>query len=143
MAEYATEQKKVLLEFLTKNRESAYTVEELSKRLTEFYKSNAPGKSTVYRLITKLVSEGKVRRFVKGHSRSFVYQIIDGEGCHSHLHMKCTDCGKLLHLDEKLSEELVGKVLSSSSFSVNEGDTVLFGQCASCKINLDRIKKHD
>lgn len=132
MAEYATEQKKLLLSFLRDRCELAYTVEELVLEMKKTYGEGIPGKSTVYRLMTRLVEEGTVKRFVRGHSRQFVYQIVAGEHCHSHLHLKCMGCGKLIHLDEGLSEELLGKVRASSDFAVDEEETVLFGACAAC-----------
>ena len=132
MAEYATEQKRMLLRFLKEHGETAYTVEELVTGMREEYGESVPAQSTVYRLMTRLVEEGIVKRFVKGHSRKFVYQIVAGERCHSHLHLKCMGCGKLIHLEEKLSDELLGRVRMSSDFAVDEEETVLFGACASC-----------
>ncbi len=132
MAEYKTEQKKMLSDFLRTNRDQAYTVEDLVEGMRTMYGEGVPALSTVYRLITRLVEEGTVKRFVKGHSRRFVYQIVEGEHCHSHLHMKCIGCGRLLHLDDRVSDELLCAVRQSSHFSVNEEATVLFGQCASC-----------
>jgi Fur family ferric uptake transcriptional regulator len=132
MAEYATEQKKMLSDFLKANAQRAFSVDELVAEMRATYGAGAPGTSTVYRLMTRLVEEGTVKRFVKGHSRRFVYQIVDGDHCRTHLHLKCIECGKLLHLDEQISDALLNTIRSSSNFSVNEEETVLFGECASC-----------
>ena len=140
MAEYATEQKKMLLDFLREHCERAYTVEELVTGMQERYGSHVPGKSTVYRLMTHLVEEGTVKRFVKGHSRTFLYQIVAGEHCHSHLHLKCMGCGRLLHLDERVSDELLDRVRACSDFAVSEEETVLYGACADC--SHTQFKKH-
>ena len=132
MAGYVTEQKKMLSDFLRDHCEQAFSVEDLIEGMRLAYGEKIPGTSTVYRLVTKLVDEGTVKRFVKGHSRHFVYQIVEGEDCRSHLHLKCIGCGKLLHLDEKISNELLNKVRDNSDFSVNEEETVLFGECSDC-----------
>ena len=132
MAKYATEQKKMLLEFFKKHAEEAFTVEELAQGMKAAYGESAPGVSTVYRLVTGLREAGNLRRFVRGNSRHFVYQMVDGEHCHSHLHLRCTACGRLLHLDESLSEEIMRSVRRQSAFTVNEGDTVLLGCCQAC-----------
>lgn len=129
MAEYRTEQKRILMRILKENCEKAYTVEELIEKMGE----DAPGKSTVYRLITHLVEEGTVKRFVRGNSRKFAYQIVMGEHCDCHLHLKCMECGRLIHLDERVSDELLDKVRDTSDFSVSEEATVLFGKCKACK----------
>ena len=134
MAEYITEQKKTLLGFLKQHSECSFTVEELTDGIKKMKQSGgiAPGKSTVYRLMTRFVEEGTVKRFVRGHSRRFVYQIVSGERCNLHLHMKCMRCGKLFHLDESLTDELIEKVKKLYNFSVSESETVLFGKCAEC-----------
>ena len=133
MAQYLTEQKKTLSKFLSQRGETAYSIEELIDALSREYGDRAPGKSTVYRLITRLVDEGSVKRFVKGNSRKFVYQAVNGKNCHAHLHLRCTDCGKLIHLDHSISDRLVDQVAMCSDFSVNEAETVLLGKCKECK----------
>ena len=141
MAQYRTEQKTMLLDFLRSHRETAYTVDELVAGMRLCYGDGTPGTSTVYRLMTHLVAEGTVKRFVKGNSRRFVYQIVGGEACHSHLHLKCMACGKLLHLDEAVSERLLCAVRSSSDFSVSEEQTVLFGACAGCRSAKEKAEE--
>lgn len=133
MAKYATEQKKMLLDFLKAHPEDSFTVEEIFLGMKAAYGEGVTGASTVYRLVTGLLEEGCLRRFVKGNSRHFVYQIVDGEHCHAHLHLRCTHCGRLLHLGEALSEEILKNVFLESCFAVSEGDTVLLGRCESCR----------
>lgn len=140
MAEYATEQKKMLSDFLKSHAERAFSMEELIEALRDTYGAGAPGSSTVYRLMTRLVEEGSVKRFVKGHSRCFLYQGVRDEHCRSHLHLKCTECGRLVHLDERVSETLLDTIRSNSDFSVNEEETVLFGACASCRYDKSGTK---
>lgn len=134
MAEYITEQKKTLLGFLRQHSERSFTVEELTESIKKMKQGmgRAPAKSTVYRLMTRFVEEGTVKRFVRGHSRRFVYQIVSCERSELHLHMKCMKCGKLFHLDEGLSDELMEKVKKLCDFSVNGSETVLFGNCVEC-----------
>ncbi len=135
MAEYITEQKRILKKILEDNCDSAYTVEELLEKMKVACPDKAPGKSTVYRLITHLVNEGTVKRFSRDDGRKSAYQIVGGEHCDCHLHLKCTNCGKLIHLDDKVSDELLLKVQSTNDFSVSEEATVLFGKCGECKKN--------
>ena len=132
MAEYNTEQKKILRVYLKENCDRAYTIGELIDELREKHGESAPAKSTVYRLMPNLVEEGSVKRLVKGHGRSFVYQAIAGDDCRCHLHLKCISCGRLLHLDHKTSDELLLKVMNNCSFTISEEETVLLGKCLSC-----------
>ena len=133
MAEYVTEQKRILKRILEENCDKAYTVDELYEKVKQTGGERSLGKSTVYRLITHLVEEGSVKRFTKENGRKSAYQIVMGEHCDCHLHLKCLDCGKLIHLDEDVSGRLVGAVMDKSDFSVNEEATVLFGKCGDCK----------
>ena len=117
MATYNTHQKDILLSFLKENKDTPMGIDELSQRLSAVC-PDAPGKSTIYRLIGQLVEKGTVKRFVRGNSRQFLYQLAGSEECHSHLHLKCTECGKLLHMGHSLSEQLLSDILGESDFSV-------------------------
>ena len=132
MTGYQTEQKKMLLEYLRENRERACTVEEAVVALRERCREHAPGKSTVYRLMQRLVEDGEVKRLSVGNSRRFVYQLMAGKTCCAHLHMKCRACGRLFHLDERVSHEIAQVLVQAGGFSLCEADTVLFGECAAC-----------
>lgn len=138
MATYKTHQKEVLLSFLKNNPDKPFSVEELALALEKEF-SDPPGKSTVYRLVGQLVESGTVKRFVKGNSRQFLYQISGGEECHHHLHLKCTGCGKLLHMRHELSEQVINEILGGSDFAVEPENTTLFGCCKDCKHKGDGL----
>ena len=132
MAEYNTEQKKLLLDFLEKNHDSSYTIEEITNELKA--RGATVGKSTVYRLMTRLVEEKRVKRQLSDGSRKAIYRITLDSHCHNHLHLQCIKCGKVLHLDEEVSDKLLDTVKQINNFSVSEEDTVLMGKCADCKL---------
>lgn len=137
MTGYHTEQKKMLLQFLHEHRTEAYTIEEAAFGLKARYGNAAPAKSTVYRLVQRLVEEGEVKRLVMGNSRRFVYQLTDGEACHTHLHMQCRACGRLFHLEERFSHALAQQVAEAEGFTLCESDTVLLGECAACHAHTE------
>ena len=130
MAKYHTEQKKLLLDFLKANSGNSYTIDEIAIALED----SSIGKSTIYRLMTRLVEEKTVRRSAGKKGRQFVYRIIASDHCRNHLHLQCTECGRILHLDEKTSDALLDRVNEIKGFSVSEEDTVLMGKCADCKV---------
>lgn len=125
---YNTEQKKAIVAFLHAHSSEQFTVEEIAAAL-----SGEVGVSTVYRRMPELVKSGDVKRFEVEGARKSVYQAVSCERCGEHLHMKCVDCGRLLHLDHDVSEQIAGLVAENSAFSVSEGKTVLFGTCEECK----------
>ena len=133
MAEYKTHQRELVTNFLFEHSEIQYSVDELVQGLHDSCGEDAPGKSTVYRLINRLVDDGTVKRFEKSNSRQFVYQIAGGAECHRHLHMKCLSCGRLLHMEHELSDELISLIYGDSDFEVDREQTTLFGCCKDCK----------
>lgn len=124
---YHTEQREQLLTFLRTHADRAYTAEELAEQL-----GGSPALSTVYRLINRLAEEGDVRRLYRDGSRRFLYQATGGEACRSHLHLQCTACGRLIHLDDDTSEAM-RQMLDTADFEVDEGRTVLLGHCRTCR----------
>lgn len=129
MAEYKTKQKEILLEYLRETSDTPQSVEAVVNALRE--RGYTPGQSTVYRLIKKLCDEGTLKCFSEG--KKFLYQLVGGDECHHHLHLKCTQCGRLLHMDHEQSERLIENIYGNSGFAVSETDTTLFGTCGDCK----------
>lgn len=128
MKTYNTHQRTALIEFLESNSDKAFTIEEIIENID----NDELSQSTVYRLMTKLVENGLVHRTVKGNSRSFIYQFINNEKCEGHLHMKCTDCGKVYHLDSSVSSVIKKDIGSSTGFEI-DSQTVILGRCNTCK----------
>lgn len=125
---YNTEKRAALLRFFSERSTEAYSLDEVCEILLP----DGKGKSTVYRLAAKLVEEGVLRKITEQKSRHCTYQYVGGEECAEHLHLKCRDCGKLIHLDEGSTKSLEEKLLKSSGFALDES-TLIFGKCAECK----------
>ena len=106
---YQTEQKKALLAFLRGHQEDAFSIEQLSAAMAADPALPPVGKSTLYRLISQLVEEGSVKRFTKGHSRHFLYQLLPH--CGGHLHLRCSRCGKLYHMEDGESAAIIEEIV--------------------------------
>ena len=131
---YQTEQKKVLFEYLRQHSEQAFTIDELAAAMqADTTLASVPGKSTLYRLMSQLVEEGRVKRFTKGHSRHFLYQMVACPHCTEHLHLRCTVCGKLYHMEDQESAQIVRTILENHHFAVDGADAVLPGCCEECQ----------
>lgn len=126
MEGYHTDQKDRLLDFLGQNTTRQLKMEEIVSAL-----DGKVGKSTVYRLMRSLVEEGRVRRFELG--RTIYYQYLSGAACDSHLHLKCTVCGRMQHLDCSVSTFLRRQILATDRFELDDRMTLLFGLCADCR----------
>ncbi|HHW46169.1 MAG TPA: transcriptional repressor [Clostridiales bacterium] len=129
MSSYVTEQRKRILEILKNSSERLFTVEELAEMLS----CEGISLSTVYRTINRLYSKGLVRRTAIDGSRKFAYQYIDDEHCTEHLHLSCTQCGKIFHLENDISSNLIKQIQQKNNFLIDNSKTLLRGICDRCK----------
>ena len=124
---YTTGKRQKIIDFMSENRDITYTLEQICDALTDAGK----GKSTVYRLVSELVAEGRLTRISDGRTRHCTYQYVGEDACHGHLHLKCKGCGRLVHLDERVSHSLEQTVLKVGGFVI-DGGALLLGTCEKC-----------
>ena len=95
---------------------------------------SAPGRSSVYRMLSALCEEGEVTKFPAGNGDSTsVYQHVGAHrNCDHHFHLHCLSCGDVLHLECKCSDEVADHLFDTHGFSVDRGRSVLYGICAAC-----------
>lgn len=132
MSGYNTAKKKLVADFFAKNRGKEFGVAEAAREL-----DGKVGFSSVYRIVARLEAEGTLRKFYREGEKQMVYRYFDCQACKAHLHMKCTECGKVYHLSSE-NTEAIGKILGKGFLLQNE-QTTLFGLCKAC--NIDEVKK--
>ena len=129
MRSYDTKAKNALSDYLRTNAQKQFTAEQLAEAM-----SATAGKSTVYRLLTRLCEEGEIRRLPREGTRGSFYQAIPDDKCLGHLHMKCTECGLLVHLNEAESRR-VSAIALENDFTLDAKLTMLYGKCEACRRN--------
>ncbi|MBR3446345.1 MAG: transcriptional repressor [Oscillospiraceae bacterium] len=134
---YQTRQKAVILAYLETHPERHVTAAELLHALTE--NGTPMGVATIYRQLEKLEQEGLVRRYSLDDRGSACWQYGGEEAkagtCHSHFHLKCTECGTLIHLDCDHLHEIAHHVASDHGFCIDPSRTVFYGICEACRKN--------
>ena len=96
----------------------------------------AIGRTTVYRHLDKLTESGKLRKFTTDGVSGACYQYADAkEICREHFHLKCEDCGELLHLECGALSEIQNHIFDEHAFKINALKTVLYGKCDNCLNN--------
>lgn len=92
-------------------------------------------RATVYRQIEHLVEEGSVIRFTPEGERRACLQLVRTEGCRGEhcYHLKCTECGRLIHLDCDEVKPLLEHLEREHGFTVDVHRTVLMGVCRDCR----------
>lgn len=129
---YNTKQRELIFELLKENGGGHMTAEEVANRLAE--NGNAVGKSTVYRYLDKLVESGEVRKYIVDEGISACYQYVGhSDRCNSHYHLKCSQCGALLHVECDYLDKVGEHVLEHHGFKMSNEKTVLYGTCVNCR----------
>ncbi|MBQ7336127.1 MAG: transcriptional repressor [Clostridia bacterium] len=128
--DYRTAGREALTGFLKQNPDCQFTVDELC---TAVNGENSGGKSSIYRHLTELCQKDIVRKYHSEERNCNVYQYV-GQGCdcRDHFHEKCVKCGKISHLDCHASADFISHLLREHGFSVNCGQSILYGVCADC-----------
>ena len=130
--EYKTRGKERLLSFLKGNSDRQYTADEIYDSLSD---ECAVGKSSLYRQLSHLCNEGVIRKFRSGEADAFVYQYMDKDhGCEDHFHLKCLSCGKVLHLECGVTEEMREHIQGEHAFKIDSSRSLLYGECAECSL---------
>ena len=123
------QQRKALLNYL-----SMHADERLSaKQLEDALKSEGISISAVYRNLSELEREGKVRRVNNSGSREVFYQYTDGAHCKDCLHLSCEKCGKTYHMNSAVAQTLIENLAQSDEFTIDKANTVLYGVCGDCR----------
>ena len=132
--EYNTKQKAQVLSYLEENAARHITAAELVHALTEH--GTPVGAATVYRQLERLEAQGLVRRYTLDDRGSACWQYGGAEAkagtCHSHFHLKCVQCGVLVHLDCDHLAEITAHVKASHGFTIDPARTTCYGVCDAC-----------
>ncbi|MBE6595893.1 MAG: transcriptional repressor [Ruminococcaceae bacterium] len=131
--QYQTVGRAALIRYLKRVCEAPpQTADEIYAGLS--VEGDAPGKSSVYRILSALAASGEVRRSRSDAEHGgFVYQYVGAAGgCDGHLHLQCLVCGRISHLKCHCSTEISIKLLQDHGFRVDHGRSVLYGTCAAC-----------
>lgn len=126
---YRTEGKQQLMDFFVDHPDCQFTAEEIYQTLSR--DGVKTGKSSVYRQLSGLCEEHLVRRF-RAEGAEYLYQYMGARDCAHHFHLKCMSCGRVLHLECGMSEELLLHIRNNHGFSVDSGRSMLFGVCEAC-----------
>lgn len=126
MKEYKTAVRRQLLEYFESRCDRQLTVEDMLSDLAE----SGVSRSALYRNIDRMVSDGLLRRTQTAARRS-AYQYIGSKRCSEHIHIQCTKCGRISHIEHS-GEEALKAALKNSEFEIDEQKTVLYGVCREC-----------
>jgi Fur family ferric uptake transcriptional regulator len=130
-AGYNTRQRQAILEYLATLEGVHFTADELTRY---FAASPTPiGRTTVYRHLNRLVSEGTIQRLPTGRQSADCYQYLpQPEPCSQHFHLRCDHCGTLYHVDCDELAHVATHIATSHDFALDTASTIFRGTCTSC-----------
>ena len=125
---YNTEQRNFLLNFLRQNPDKMFSAKQIEAALSD----KRISRSAVYRNIAELENDGKIKRCTKAGCRESLYQYYDTQDCRNHIHLSCTKCGKIFHMENSVADNLINDVETTEGFEISKGETTLYGKCRDC-----------
>lgn len=127
---YNTKPKEYILEFLKKHKGMSFSVQDIyDDIIEEGYSINL---ATVYRNIVKMTEAGMLLKHQASDSKYATYQYVESSKCLTHFHFECKNCGVVVALDNKETNEFVKMVKNILGFTVDPQNTYLTGTCKKC-----------
>lgn len=123
-----TSQRKILIEFLKDNHDKRLSASHIADAL----KDSGISISAVYRNLSALAKDGIICRSIKEGSRESYFQYIDTHQCKNSIHLTCTKCGKVSHMDTKTVNQMTD-ALKKTGFNLNKTKTMVYGVCRNCE----------
>lgn len=129
---YATVSRKKILDFLKQSSERTVTAGEIGAYLKE--QDSEVNITTIYRYLDKLEREGTVMKYVAEKGSQAEYQYVEsGHRCEEHLHLKCMECGRIIHLECAFMEEIAEHIRKDHGFWLQCKNSILYGTCWECR----------
>lgn len=126
---YKTSQRSQLIEFLRSDPHHFFSARELESMTLD----GSISKSAIYRNLAKLDAEGVVEKSVSDTTKETVYRYLLSESCVGEIHIACTECGSIDHLDHAFGSALQKELLDQCGFAVDRSKTAIYGVCNSCR----------
>lgn len=132
MANYSTVSRKKIMEYLVNNSDKAVNVQDINVNLIE--QGCGVNITTIYRYLDKLTKDGSVMKYTSEDGNQAVYQYVSPtNNCEAHLHMKCTKCGLICHLDMPIMSSFSKQVKDSHGFDIQCRNSIIYGVCRNCE----------
>lgn len=130
MMAYSTRTRSALLDILESHKDTSISAEEVLDALRQ--RGLEVNKTTVYRNLERMVEDGSVHKFSSEDGKRAFYQLSEGT-CSDHLHLQCSVCGKVEHLDCDFMKSFEEHVRREHGFSLSCKGSIIYGVCKACQ----------
>lgn len=128
---YNTKQREAVLLYLASVPGAHVSVNQIAKHLSD--QGISVGVTTIYRHLDKLVEEGVAKKYILDGTKAACYQYVaNGDAVPEYYHLKCENCGDLIHVECDYISALGQHFFDSHHFAIDPKKTIFYGQCSSC-----------
>lgn len=124
-----TPQRRAIVETILRNPDSHLSADEVCAMVKERFPEM--GIATVYRTLDILTEQHVVHKLNFGDRRSR-YELVEPEA-HSHHHLICMRCGKIIEVKDDLLQKLEESVSTENDFEVIDHRLQFYGYCRDCR----------
>lgn len=132
---YHTKTKDLILEYIQANKDRRFRAAEIYLYFRGLGKE--VNLTTIYRNLDKLEENKLIMKYKTAEDGCATYQYVEPHGnCHEHLHLQCRGCGKIIHLECHLMNEIREHLSEHHGFYLECPGSVLVGLCGDCEKKL-------
>lgn len=126
---YRTSKKETIVNYFKENADKI-----VSSKSLVIYFDGVINRATIFRQLKSLEIEGIIRKNYNDIKKEYEYQL--SHDCENHLHLKCENCGQIIHLSCDIADVFVNHIYKEHGFSVNKKSTIIMGLCDNCSTKL-------
>lgn len=127
---YKTAQRKQLYDFLKVHPHSCFTVKQIEERLTGI--GTEISVSAIYRNLSALLEMGVIKKVAEKDSRQTSYRYVNSDICRNEIHITCSVCGKIFHMNHALAYYIQQQLAQQNDFQIDRSKTTIWGICKDC-----------
>ncbi|MCD1147172.1 transcriptional repressor [Peptoniphilus sp. KCTC 25270] len=132
-----TKQRESVYEIFVENRNVHMTTEEVYLEALKVMPEI--GIATIYRTVLVLEELGLISAitFEDGITR---YELKKEDDAHTHHHLVCTQCNKIIEVNVDLLESLEEQIEEKESFKITDHNLKFYGVCCDCRQESEGTK---
>lgn len=127
---YHTKQKDIVSSCIASHPETLLSAREIHAICER--QGTPVGLVTIYRQLESLIGEGKVKKVVADDNSGTRFKWLDSEEQKETFFLKCDRCGKIVHADCSLLDEVKAHMSAEHNFQIDAVRSVLYGRCKDC-----------
>lgn len=136
---YQTKNRGIIKEYLQQNRNRTITALDIHAHMKET--GNEINRTTVYRYLEKLESEGKIQKHVSKLDKKTAYSYREESDDKKHLYIKCVRCNRIFRIKDDFAERIAQSVWEDYNCRVLFDDSSINALCGDCEARFPDIRK--